>query len=267
MSLLGKSREFYWESSESNKADMEDDELLSAGMQQDFIAASASMALPRSSHASAGQSGGRDSRGLRSPQQLRPPQSREHMQQSPHFTLNTPRASRSPSPASGRLSGEPRDVNVSPGAENVDIATPTVTDQTSESGFDALQYEWQFEIMNNLPRDRAIALVAYLRSAEKERSQAAELARKLQQSNGELEKRLLNQEKCSSAKTRRCCWPLCRVTLLFFAIVPLAATLAQVALPPGTISGVEIWRPAFAGKWGFCGCCHRYAGGRIQHAA
>jgi len=53
-----------------------------------------------------------------------------------------------------------------------------------------LQYEWQFEILNSLPRERAVALVDHLRRTERERIKASSMAQRLQRTNGELERAL-----------------------------------------------------------------------------
>lgn len=55
---------------------------------------------------------------------------------------------------------------------------------------DKLEFEWQFEIMNNLPRERAIALVHYLRDVEHQRNEAILGAKQLQQKNRDLQRRL-----------------------------------------------------------------------------
>jgi len=53
-----------------------------------------------------------------------------------------------------------------------------------------LQYEWQFEVLNNLPREKGVALVNHLRHLEQERAKASRMATRLSGENATLRRRL-----------------------------------------------------------------------------
>lgn len=127
---------------------------------------------------------------------------------SPHFPMHTPRNSREPSPGSSR--------NTSTRGRNARVKEINATEDESE-----LQYEWQFEILNSLPREKAIALVNHLKAAEKERAQAARLALELSKTNNELHRRLRGQVLTSQGRSR--CIPRWFVAPLSLLVLPLAA--------------------------------------------
>jgi len=57
----------------------------------------------------------------------------------------------------------------------------------STDELDGLHYDWQFELLNGLPRDKALALVKLIKNSEHEKVQATALAAKLQREVRELE--------------------------------------------------------------------------------
>ncbi|CAE8680519.1 unnamed protein product [Polarella glacialis] len=103
---------------------------------------------------------------------------------SPHFSLETPPGSRSPSPVNSRDAGS----GSNSGSRGVNRGTPQTG--SSHPGADATLDEWQFEILNNLPRDTALALVDHIKASDRQRQEAARLATELSQTNSELQKRL-----------------------------------------------------------------------------
>ncbi|CAE8695683.1 unnamed protein product, partial [Polarella glacialis] len=139
---------------------------------------------------------------------------------SPHFSMETPRGSRACSPDPG-AAREPSSGQGSGGAAGVNIGTPQV--EGSQPGADAdLQYEWQFEILNNLPRDTALALVDHIRASENERATAARLAEELRRTNSELQTRLREKERLQRNQGGRRALPqgviFCSLLLLLLAL-------------------------------------------------
>lgn len=134
---------------------------------------------------------------------------------SPHFPMHTPPQSRSASPSSSKH------------RRTQDF------DPLGEDESDKLQYEWQFEILNHMPREKAIHLVDHLRRTERERAQANLLAEQLQRSNKELQKQLdasaqnLLQLQAAAVSSQRgiCC---CCLRLLLMALLLLGAAGAAV---------------------------------------
>lgn len=137
----------------------------------------------------------------------------EVLTSSPHFPMHTPRNSREPSPGSSRNTCSR---TASTQGRNAGVKEINATEDESE-----LQYEWQFEILNSLPREKAIALVNHLKAAEKERAQAARLALELSKTNNELHKRLRGQVLTSHGRSR--CSPGWLVAPLSLLVLPLAA--------------------------------------------
>eukprot|EP00931_Biecheleriopsis_adriatica_P046290 TRINITY_DN2656_c0_g1_i1.p1 TRINITY_DN2656_c0_g1~~TRINITY_DN2656_c0_g1_i1.p1 ORF type:complete len:354 (+),score=88.02 TRINITY_DN2656_c0_g1_i1:36-1064(+) len=131
---------------------------------------------------------------------------------SPHFSVATPRASRSPSPRETEGTG----LATSSSRPDVSIGTPSVMDTRSDEA--DVQYEWQFEILNNLPRDTAIALVDHLKATERERAKASKYAVELSRSNKELYRQLRRKDSKTSASRG---WPCC-----FFALAGAVALIA-----------------------------------------
>lgn len=202
---------------------------------------------------------------------------------SPCYEMSTPLASPSPSratsprpgqrvqtaadavaPLPGRSPPRPAGAASRPAAirSPVPEQQPAVESTAEE---DKMEFEWQFEIMNSLPRDRAIALVNYLRRNEQERAKACSFSKQLQRTNSELERRLrtmLGGAKDRAPGRRRCCctpcWWCCRLLgrgvcrLLSCALAAVAlpalalaavalATWAGIALPaPGELVGVAV---------------------------
>jgi len=86
---------------------------------------------------------------------------------------------------------------VTSGPELMQVLSPTtaspredITEDAAVDEGDGLQYEWQFDILSSLPREKAIALVEHLRSSERERAKAIATALRLQRSNSSLERQL-----------------------------------------------------------------------------
>lgn len=87
-----------------------------------------------------------------------------------------------------------------------DAVESPVALETAE--MEKLQYEWQFEILNHFPRDRAIDLVGYLQSVELKRSQeagrAAHLTTKVRKLKDQLRKRESEPSKSDWGDSKRC---------------------------------------------------------------
>lgn len=138
----------------------------------------------------------------------------------------------------------------------LDKVTRRIAPIPNEDDREKTEFEWQFEIMNGLPRERAIALVEYIRRSEKERHEACSQASQLRRSNAELEQRLQELTKVKTPRTpparqlsesgvatrlrrvrRCCCWCLWKgfFVLLVLSVGVLALAFAAAhnfELPP-----------------------------------
>lgn len=98
-----------------------------------------------------------------------------------------------------------------------------------------LCYEWQFEIMSSLPREKALALVDHLRRTEREKAQATALALRLHRANSALEQRLHMAASCSDQAVQPCGWR-CMLRwacgLLLAALLVAGLALVATALMP-----------------------------------
>lgn len=139
--------------------------------------------------------------------------------------------------------------------ESFDLLTPR---HLADDHAGKLEYEWQFEIMNSLPRERAIALVHYLQHVEQERALASAAAKRLQQANRELERRLRSGP---GAALWCCSRVLCLVVLVFPLLALLAAPYLgalgleapsargiAAALPEGWAEGAEALEAALRSR-------------------
>lgn len=81
---------------------------------------------------------------------------------SPHFSLETPPNS-------------PRERKASESLEE-----DAKKEENNEGAEDDVQYEWQFEIMNGLPPEKAVKLVNFLKKSERQRAQASATVDQLQ---------------------------------------------------------------------------------------
>mmetsp|Transcript_51470 Transcript_51470/g.130904 ORF Transcript_51470/g.130904 Transcript_51470/m.130904 type:complete len:589 (-) Transcript_51470:142-1908(-) len=99
---------------------------------------------------------------------------------SPHFAMSTPPASTEATP---RVLRDCDDIRALLG-EVVPLSGAAGADS-----LDDLQYEWQFEFLKGLPRDKALALIKVIRDSEKGRVQAEALAAKLQRDVEKLKER------------------------------------------------------------------------------
>ncbi|CAE7545658.1 pmo25 [Symbiodinium natans] len=125
----------------------------------------------------------------------------------PHFSLETPSNSRATSPRN---------------ADGEKGTSPAIPRSVEDSGHEheaSINFEWQFDILNHLPRDTALALMDFLKSQQRELSKTSRYANELTRSNKELHKRL--QQKDQHKR------PYCRWTIL---LVLLAVCLCMVAL-------------------------------------
>lgn len=114
-------------------------------------------------------------------------------------------------------------------------------------GEDAVDDDWQLEILNAFPRSDAIDLISYVRRAEHDRMEAAAAARQLRRANSRLSKQLTTvvartgrrqrnsagaaDAVDSSCAQRHFCWRWAR----FVAVALIAAVVAMVlraAVPP-----------------------------------
>jgi len=141
---------------------------------------------------------------------------------SPHFSMDTPKHS-------------PREEKTGAGDRNVDIGTPLVL-ESQDSEASGVQYEWQFEILNNLPRDTAMALVDHLQKTETEYSKATKYAVELSRTNKELHRRLQSDPNGSKASrslvSSRSRGGWCG-RLSVVCLVALAAVLVGLSVQPG----------------------------------
>merc|ERR1719210_1542241 len=91
--------------------------------------------------------------------------------------MDTPQPSRSPSPSPS--------ADAAAGTER----PPEPLDGDSPED-DGQLYEWQFDLLNNLPREKAIALVDKFRHSERERANSAAALRRVSRQNSELQQKL-----------------------------------------------------------------------------
>jgi len=185
---------------------------------------------------------------------------------SPYFEMSTPQGSpagsraatprgEASSAAAGAAAAATGTVNAGVHGAAAHASEPVLATSIAESPPEdpssKLEFEWQFEILNSLPRDRAIALVDYLRSTEQQRSQACALLKQVQQTNGELERRLRGlpgghySGGSSCFRRVRCC---CLVICLLPALVLVAATSAAAAmgiLPPSVEGLPGTWSQVY----------------------
>mmetsp|Transcript_142276 Transcript_142276/g.258562 ORF Transcript_142276/g.258562 Transcript_142276/m.258562 type:complete len:530 (-) Transcript_142276:74-1663(-) len=109
---------------------------------------------------------------------------------------------------------------------------------------ESLQYEWQFEILNNMPREKAIALVDHLKNSERDRAQATAATAQLRREVKELEQQLQAKgmqkgiqcagfRECALSRPGRRCRCICGLLMLLLrllALALLAAAAGAVAL-------------------------------------
>lgn len=156
----------------------------------------------------------------------------------PHFSLETPSNSRATSP---RNDGD-RD------------ASPAMPRSLEEPGHEhdaSINFEWQFDILNHLPRDTALALMDFLKSQQRELSKtsryANELKRQRTRSNKELHKRLQEKDQRKHPLCR--CWVGVSILLaLSLCLLALFATRRELLAPvsqrlPDGLSEAPLVRP------------------------
>jgi len=98
-----------------------------------------------------------------------------------------------------------------------------------------LCYEWQFEILNSLPREKGLELVDHLRRTEREKAQAKALALRLHRANVELEQKLREAAapEGQSPSSRSCrCYLLWGCALFVVSVFVLGLGLVAGALLP-----------------------------------
>lgn len=110
---------------------------------------------------------------------------------SPHFCLDTP------------TQGTPRDAEIAGTESKVLFPSPLKEDElerrlSSEEVENEVQYEWQFEIMNRLPHDKAVALVNLLKDTHREKAEATAAAEQLQKEVSLLQEQQRPSEDASS---------------------------------------------------------------------
>lgn len=115
-------------------------------------------------------------------------------------------------------------------ARKVECSKPTIQDDDQ----DRFEYEWQFEILNSLPRERALGLVAYLQRTEQERAKACSVANQLHLANCELQQQLQDirhvrhtQDKFCCRRIRQCCRRGCAFAALLALVVAVAALASE----------------------------------------
>jgi hypothetical protein len=103
-------------------------------------------------------------------------------------------------------------------------------DDECEDEADVLQYEWQFDLLNNLPREKGVALVNHLRHLEQERAKASRMATRLSGENAALGRRLSDGGLSSPGDSpseisvkRRCC-RMCGIVAIDVAVGVLLVT-------------------------------------------
>eukprot|EP00931_Biecheleriopsis_adriatica_P056777 TRINITY_DN3366_c0_g1_i1.p1 TRINITY_DN3366_c0_g1~~TRINITY_DN3366_c0_g1_i1.p1 ORF type:complete len:523 (+),score=117.06 TRINITY_DN3366_c0_g1_i1:50-1570(+) len=145
---------------------------------------------------------------------------------------DTPPASRSPSPspmAARKLSSASRGSSASDdcraklkGGEDEAETTDGLPDHQDGGDGELQGYDWQFEIMNSMPRDKALELARVLKRSEQEN--ARESAKLRQEVSG-----LKKQVTRSSAKTSN---SYCLMSLaIFVAVVAVAVGAALAGVP------------------------------------
>lgn len=150
---------------------------------------------------------------------------------SPHFSMETPHASRSSSPAREATKGDQSFVSSS---HTYNVGTPRVMDGKADEA--DVNYEWQFEILNNLPRDTAMALVEHLKKTESERAKASKYAAELSRSNKELHRRLqVAAPTASSSLVRRYPW-------VCLSVLGLVLLLTVAGLRKHVVQGLDSLR-------------------------
>lgn len=121
-----------------------------------------------------------------------------------------------------------------------------------------LEFEWQFEILNSLPRERAIALVHYLQNVEQDRSIANGMVKKLQQSNRDLERQVRRLGGGSCCCSWFCCLGALVVPMLLLLAAPYLAAMGfgfDAPSAAGAAAGLlpEAWAEALVssglGPW------------------
>lgn len=148
--------------------------------------------------------------------------------------METPHASRSSSPAREATKG---DQSFESSSLTYDVGTPRVMDGKADEA--DVNYEWQFEILNNLPRDTAMALVEHLKRTENERAKASKYAAELSRSNKELHRRLQGaSHTASSSPVRRCPW----MYLAALGLVLLLSIVAVAGLRKHVVQGLDSLR-------------------------
>jgi len=105
-----------------------------------------------------------------------------------------------------------------------------IADDEGEDEADVLQYEWQFEVLNNLPREKGVALVNHLRHLEQERAKASRMATRLSGENAALGRRLsdagltLPGDLSSKNSVKQRCCRTCGVMIIDVAVVFVLVT-------------------------------------------
>jgi len=94
----------------------------------------------------------------------------------------------------------------------------------------SINFEWQFDILNHLPRDTALALMDFLKSQQRELSKTSRYANELTRSNKELHKRLQEKDQRKHPLCR--CWVGVSILLaLSVCLLALFATRRELLAP------------------------------------
>jgi len=125
-----------------------------------------------------------------------------------HFSLETPTNSRATSPRTASDAREPA------------LDVPSLTADAEQEHEASINFELQFDILNHLPRDTAMALMDFLTSQQKELSKTSRYANELSRSNKELRKRLKDKVPLG----RSCCWMFAALAAVLFGFVALLGT-------------------------------------------
>lgn len=157
---------------------------------------------------------------------------------SPQYSMGSPPRSRSSSPDAAKESPLPLS---SKRCQKRSRGHVFEDSPASSEEADKLCYEWQFEILNSLPREKALDLVNHLRRSERDKAQATALALRLHRTNSELEEKLrktqgagLQQGVC----TRRCClWSCCCLATMTALLVGLVVVAWALLPKSGLLAG------------------------------
>eukprot|EP00933_Yihiella_yeosuensis_P042983 TRINITY_DN37667_c0_g1_i1.p1 TRINITY_DN37667_c0_g1~~TRINITY_DN37667_c0_g1_i1.p1 ORF type:complete len:354 (+),score=45.79 TRINITY_DN37667_c0_g1_i1:36-1064(+) len=152
---------------------------------------------------------------------------------SPHFSMDTPPScgsrANSPSPPEPveASSAQPPQVSSSSG-RNAESRTPTspISKCRLAKPGEGSEYDWQTEILNSLPSEKARALVDHIRKAEQERAESARLALELSTTNNELYKRLRGKVTQGQQDANRCCGTRTLLSVFSLLAVVLAVFLS-----------------------------------------